>query len=738
MDTKLNLIDRFKASYGILKSGTAPVQIQVVDGVKGFQNGMQILNSNASFTESNPYNLALDGYNANAIVYYCVNLVASACASIPLRVYRVKIKNGKRVYEQDAAHPLNKFIRRPNKQMGGYSMQLALHAFNLISGDVYILNRFRNTENMPIGEPFEWDILRPDRMQISDIDGIVSGYEYSKPMGGIVSYPVNRITGKCAVIHIKDFHPINDLFGMSPLEPSMKQIDISNQAARLNKALLDNGARLGVAIRIQEGLDDVTRDNLRKEFMDKYAGSINAGRPMIMEGIDEIKEMGMSPKDIEFQEGQLNAFRLIANAIGVPTYLLGLKDTQSTFNNMAEARSFFYQSTVKQRMLRMYGDTDGDIEGEINLYFNEIFGEDICIKPCWDNVDALAIVREKRYDRATKAAGIATIDEQREMIGLDPLNIEGTTDVPWKSSSESPITFAGMANEDSQDTTEPDEDEQDETDQEDNQKHLKDGIEFKLINNNSQEDRMRELRVFDRLLTVFEKRFSQKIGVLIDSQAKRCADEYAKNKTAASVDTILVNDESRMITMFSKQYSDVMNFFGNRVIDAFAQKKCMVFERKEAQTMFDIAVRRFIEMFAADEVRLVNETTRSQIKTAILQGEQEGMSAREIAKMIVANSGGAIARNRALLISATETHSAASYSQREAAKSATGEDNAEWVSAEDDRTRASHAKADGQRVSNGELFNVGGYKASHPGDPSLPAKERIRCRCTTVFWTDEN
>ena len=48
----------------------------------------------------------------------------------------------------------------------------------------------------------------------------------------------------CArILHVKLFHPLNDHYGLSPIEAAASAIDIHNTASRWNKALLDNSAR---------------------------------------------------------------------------------------------------------------------------------------------------------------------------------------------------------------------------------------------------------------------------------------------------------------------------------------------------------------------------------------------------------------------------------------------------------------------------------------------------------------
>lgn len=54
----------------------------------------------------------------------------------------------------------------------------------------------------------------------------------------------------------------------------------------------------------------------------------------------------------------------------------------------------------------------------------------------------------------------------------------------------------------------------------------------------------------------------------------------------------------------------------------------------------------------------------------------------------------------------------------------------EWDAAEDGDTRDSHRLTDGQTRNHGEPFQTGaGNLARFPGDPNLPASDRIRCRC---------
>ncbi|WP_188544446.1 phage minor head protein [Rhodococcoides trifolii] len=59
-----------------------------------------------------------------------------------------------------------------------------------------------------------------------------------------------------------------------------------------------------------------------------------------------------------------------------------------------------------------------------------------------------------------------------------------------------------------------------------------------------------------------------------------------------------------------------------------------------------------------------------------------------------------------------------------------------WLATSDERTRHTHAVADGQMVRLAEPFTVGGFPLQHPADPFGPAHETINCRCTMRILTD--
>ncbi len=56
-----------------------------------------------------------------------------------------------------------------------------------------------------------------------------------------------------------------------------------------------------------------------------------------------------------------------------------------------------------------------------------------------------------------------------------------------------------------------------------------------------------------------------------------------------------------------------------------------------------------------------------------------------------------------------------------------------WLATEDERTRETHADADGQEVPTDQPFQVGDDLLMYPGDPDGSDAEVINCRCTVVY-----
>jgi phage portal protein BeeE len=183
-------------------------------------------------------------------------------------------------------------------------------------------------------------------------DGWPEAFEYTAG-GKSVRFAGEAVPGVRPILHVKLFNPVNDHYGMSPIEAAATAIDIHNTAARWNKALLDNSARPSGALvyTSRDGnLSPEQYDRLKAELEQGFQGAAHAGRPLLLEG-GLWKSMSLSPKDMDFIEAKHAAAREIALALGVPPMLLGIPG-DNTYANYAEANRTFWRQTVLRLVAR--------------------------------------------------------------------------------------------------------------------------------------------------------------------------------------------------------------------------------------------------------------------------------------------------------------------------------------------------------------------------------------------------
>ncbi len=344
--------------------------------------------------------LAREGYLGNAIVHRCVRLIAENAASCSFLVFEGA--------QEREAHPLLQLMTRPNPRQDGAALFEMLYAHLLLAGNAYV-------EAVALDDTVrELYALRPDRMKVvPGADGWADAYEYS--VGGR-SVRFDQLASQVPpILHLTFFHPLDDHYGLAPIEAAATAVDTHNAAARWNKALLDNAARPSGALVYTgaEGslLSEQQFDRLKRELNDTYSGAVNAGRPLLLEGGLDWKAMSLSPKDMDFLEAKHTAAREIALAFGVPPMLLGIPG-DNTFANYQEANRVFFRQTVLPLAQR--------VGTSLAQWLAPKVGDGLRVAIDADRIDALASDRSALWARV-QAAEFLTLNEKREAVGYAPL-----------------------------------------------------------------------------------------------------------------------------------------------------------------------------------------------------------------------------------------------------------------------------------------------------------------------------
>lgn len=339
------------------------------------------------------YNAAVRrAYLENPVAQRAVRLVAESIGGAPLKAVDPK---------------LSALVTDTSARQ---SLLETLAAHLLLHGNAYV-----QVMKDARGAPVELFALRPERVSVvAGEDGWPAAYAY-EVAGRRLSIPVLDEDASPNVIHIRHFHPSDDHYGAGCLTAADEAIATHNAASAWNRQLLENAARPSGAL-VYEGADGSTLtgdqfDRLKAELASAYAGSGNAGRPMLLEGGLSWQAMAMTPADMDFATLKAAAARDIGLAFGVPPMLLGLPG-DATYNNYREANRALWRLTLLPLAGKIFAALG---EGLAPWFPEAVLAIDL------DRVPALAEDRERLWAQVS-AADFLEPAEKRALLGLDGEN----------------------------------------------------------------------------------------------------------------------------------------------------------------------------------------------------------------------------------------------------------------------------------------------------------------------------
>jgi len=367
--------------------------------------------------------LAKESYQKNVVAYKAINELITAAEQAPW--YVQKLVDGE--WKDDPSSDLAKLIAQPNPQQSAPSFFGALVGYFAIAGNAYV----EGVKPSPGKPPRELYVLRPDRMKVLPGSSGPAGYVYT----------VNRsekkwVAQENAIRHIKTFHPLDDWYGMSPIEAAAFSIDLHNGSLAWNKALLDNGAKPSGALvyapkreNAPDFLPDDQYTKLKEQMEKLYTGKANAGRPMLLEGGLTWMPFSLTPADMDYINAKNTTARDICTAWGVPPQLLGIPG-DNTYSNMKEARQALWEQKVLPMLYKIRDEMNGWLAPQFssgNAQYRIMIDE--------DDITALAPRREEKWKKLQEASFL-TINEKRK--ALDYEEIDGG-DVLYQSATLIPV-----------------------------------------------------------------------------------------------------------------------------------------------------------------------------------------------------------------------------------------------------------------------------------------------------------
>lgn len=357
-----------------------------------------------------PSNYA-DYYPKSVPVYAALRLRQDAIASVPLKVYG-KGSDGALVWLSN--HPAQTLMDHVNDFWTRGDLWRATETYLGLWGSAYwFLERDDAGHNVTAIWP-----LRPDRMKIvPDPDTYIKGFIY-----GTGSVQTARVFLPEEIVWMRYFNPKDEYAGLSPIAPLRLSVDMHFDALRANRAIQNNDASAGMYITTSTTPSDEEVKAFYRRWEDRYKGVGKRGKPALLAKGMDVKNLGFSPKDMEYIQSLRWGIEDVARAYNVPPILL--QDlTRSTYSNYAQARRAFWDAIVHQLVF---------YEERLNeMLFRRHFGGEVVAKFDLSGVEAL---QEDENDKAARRklyveAGIMTPNEVRGELGLEALPQEGANDL---------------------------------------------------------------------------------------------------------------------------------------------------------------------------------------------------------------------------------------------------------------------------------------------------------------------
>lgn len=335
-----------------------------------------------------------EGY-ANGWVMRCIRMRVEACSAVPLVLYSDRTKQ-----KEIERHPLLELLDSPNPNDSYIDLVEDLIGFRQLNGNAYLYAPPTSFQ------PKEIYCLNSGAVTVNTSRGVITDYTYSSEAMFQTLMPQD-------VMHWMCWNPRDPHRGLSPLQAAAMSVSQNNEAKRWNAAVLQNGGRTWGTFSTDKDLTDMQYDRLKQEVREKYTGSSNAGKPILLEGGLHWEQMGLTSQDMDWLEGMKLSMREICAIYGTPSQLLGDADS-ATYSNYREANKAYYRGTIVPEL--------ASLREQLNRFLMPKFDRTrkLYLDFDLDGVDALQEDKDLMWARLNNASWL-TINEKRVAAGYEEI-----------------------------------------------------------------------------------------------------------------------------------------------------------------------------------------------------------------------------------------------------------------------------------------------------------------------------
>jgi HK97 family phage portal protein len=344
-----------------------------------------------------------DSVLSNHADFACRTLIASDISKLPVKLVR---HQGNDVWKETTNPAYSPVLRKPNHFQNRIQFFESWVLSKLQKGNTYVLKQ-RDGRGVVV----RLYVLDPDLVvPLIAADGSLFYELRTDQLSGL---PETIMVPAREIIHDRFnclFHP---LVGTSPIFASglaaMQGLAIQNNST----LFFQNGSQPGGILSATNEIDEPDAKKL-KDYFDENFGGKNRGKIAVVGGGLSYTALAAKAVDSQLIEQLKWSADVVCSTYHVPPYKIGMGTPPSSAN--IQAGNMEYYSSCLQSLIEA-----------IELCLDEGLGMDgVSIGAMFDTRELLRMDTATQYDVAAKAKGMATLDEQRQMIGLDKITGGGT------------------------------------------------------------------------------------------------------------------------------------------------------------------------------------------------------------------------------------------------------------------------------------------------------------------------
>lgn len=381
---------------------------------------------------ANYQTLASEGYATNALVYACINELAT---SVSEPAMQAKWAGQWRKLDDGGNNPaiqLLSLLARPNDWMDHAMFWSAVVMYRSISGNAYALKERDN-----LGRVIGLWLLRPDRISIvPDARRFISRYEYN--IGDV--QPVALAPED--VIHWKTPNPLDEFYGHPPLKGIAKAVDLDNYSFEFVGEYFTNAGVPSGIMAIKGRLDDALKQEIRSRLSRDHGQGKRFGT-LVIDGAEATytaMTAALGSQGLVLPELNKIVEARITGALGVPPTLVGtvIGTEASSYGNKKSERESFWNETMKP----LYRELVGPLNRSLVTDFRgvqEVAFDLSTVGALLPDADAL-----HARVRSDATAGLISLEEAREVLGYKPELPSGHTFLIPSNLTQTPAEDVGV------------------------------------------------------------------------------------------------------------------------------------------------------------------------------------------------------------------------------------------------------------------------------------------------------